>query len=429
MGTTIKKPAAFSKRIEFREWRELLENLGEIGEQVPVCLRRGCSRSVHRMHPWENCHRFLVAIAKGKRMTARPINRLRLLISAVSLMLFAPGVAEAHVKWFCGPIDGSLPPRPFRDVLTPLFVELLIFFAVVVAVGAMLDALIERMVSTPIISEDRSKVLCDVIVRLGLATYALCLWRNLALVLWADTSNSSILTPDLYGTAGFVGYLQLTIAVAVLIPRLSLIAAGGLMLLYMMGVAKFGLFYMIDYLFFPGLAAYIALGDPLVSLYPWLQRLRVSILIGSLGLSLMWTAVEKFLFPQWTISVLLIHPGVTAGFSFDTVATIAGFVEFSLAFYLLVGREILGRVGAVLLAIVFIAAMPEFGMLDIIGHIPVVVILLVTLLTGETPLQVLCRGNHVDIIRSGWTVSRLYILILIALIGLYYGLHALSVLI
>lgn len=360
-------------------------------------------------------------------MTHRPTNRSRLPGVTLSIVLLLPGVAQAHVKWFCGPIDGSLPPHPLHEVLTPFFFEMLIVFTAIVAVGAMLDALIARLVRGPIVGLDRSQTMCDVIVRLGVAIYALCLWRNLALVMWADAPNNSVLTPDLYGTDGFVGYLQLAIAVAVLVPRLSLVAAGGLMILYMMGVAKFGPFYMFDYLFFVGLAAYVALGDPLVERSGPLPRLRVPILIGSLGLSLMWTAVEKFLFPQWTVSVLVLHPSITAGFGFDTVATIAGFVEFSLAFYLLVGREILGRIGAVLLAIVFVAAMPEFGMLDIVGHIPVLVILLVALVTGETPLQSLCRGNHTEIVRSGWKVGRFYILVMTILVTLYYSLHALSV--
>ncbi|MBD8676884.1 hypothetical protein [Sphingomonas sp. CFBP 13720] len=344
----------------------------------------------------------------------------------LAALLCAPGVAEAHVKWFCGPIDSSASPKPFAQVVTPFFVELLAVFLGLVTVGAMLDALIARFARTPIVPIDRAAMLSDSLVRIGIGLYGLCLCGNLAVVMWADPSSGSVLTPDLYGTNRMVGYVQLAMAATVLIPRLSIVAAALLVGLYAVGIAKFGPFYMIDYLFFLGLAAYIALSDPRLGKFS-VHRFRVSILIGSLSLSLMWTAVEKFLFPQWTIAVLLLHPGVTAGQPFPTVATIAGFVEFTLAFYLLAGREILGRVGAVLLGIVFVAAMPEFGMLDVIGHIPVLLILLVALITGETPLQTLSRGSQPGILVSGWRVGVGYIVALATLMGLYYGLHALSV--
>ncbi|WP_242150207.1 hypothetical protein [Sphingomonas sp. BAUL-RG-20F-R05-02] len=267
----------------------------------------------------------------------------------------------------------------------------------------------------------------DIVVRIGLAVYAVCLWRNLAVVLWADDATGSVLTPEMVNRAHWIGLLQLVIAGMVLVPRLSLAASAGLFTLFAIGVARFGPFYMIDYLFFVGLAIYVALGQPVLRRRIHIASWRVSILTGSLSLSLMWTAVEKFLFPQWTIAVLLHHPGITAGFPFPSVATIAGFVEFSLSFYLLVGRAVLVRIAAVLLAGVFIMAMPEFGMVDVVGHIPVLIILVATLLQGETRLQQVFRGP----VSSPWASARAvlirYVAILTVLMSLYYGLHALSV--
>ncbi|MEG8027630.1 hypothetical protein [Sphingomonas aerolata] len=352
-----------------------------------------------------------------------PIRPAGLLLVGV---LGIPGVAEAHVKWFCGPIDGSAPPLPVGQVVTLLFLELFAIFVGLVMLGAMLDTVATRVAGKLAVDPERAGVASDVIVRAGVAVYALCLWGNLAVVMWADPSSGSLLTPDLYGAGPALGYVQLATAVVVLIPRLSIFAAAALVGLYLMGVAKFGLFYMIDYLFFLGIAAHLALGSPIGSRLA-ISRYRVPILIGSLSLSLMWTAVEKFLFPQWTISILVSHPGITAGQAFSTVATIAGFVEFFLAFYLLAGREILGRVGAILLGIVFVAAMPEFGMLDIVGHIPVILILVIALVTGETPLQIMCRGSDSGMLISGWKVGRAYVATLAVLMLLYYGLHALSV--
>ncbi|MBD8548808.1 hypothetical protein IFT82_19015 [Sphingomonas sp. CFBP 8760] len=267
----------------------------------------------------------------------------------------------------------------------------------------------------------------DLVVRLGLAVYAVCLWRNLAVVLWADDATGSVLTPEMVNRAHWIGLLQLAIAGMVLVPRLSLPAAAGLLTLFAIGVARFGPFYMIDYMFFVGLAIYVALGQPALRHQYRLASWRVSILTGGLSLSLMWTAVEKFLFPQWTIAVLLHHPGITAGFPFPFVATIAGFVEFSLSFYLLVGRAVLVRVAAVLLAGVFVMAMPEFGMVDVVGHIPVLIILVATLLQGETRLQQTLRGRAAGPWASSGAVLIRYLAVLAILMLLYYGLHALSV--
>lgn len=260
-----------------------------------------------------------------------------------------------------------------------------------------------------------------------MAVYAVCLWRNLAVVLWANDSTGSVLTPEMVNKDRLVGLLQLSIAGMVLVPRLSLLAASGLLGLYAIGVARFGLFYMIDYLFFVGLAIYVALGQPMMRRRIDLMSWRATILTGSLSLSLMWTAVEKFLFPQWTIAVLLHHPGVTAGFPFPSVATIAGFVEFSLAFYLLVGRAVLVRIAAVIFSFVFIMAMPEFGIVDVVGHIPVLVIFAATLLHGEIRLQRSFRGPASSALGSAASVMIRYVAVLATLMTLYYGLHAVSV--
>ena len=352
-------------------------------------------------------------------------SRLRHGLAFVACVLL-PGIAQAHVKWFCGPIDPSLPPAPLQQVLSQLFFTCLAGFATLVAFGGGCDAVLARVVPVPR-EGDRRGVIVDVVVRVGLAVYAVCLWRDLAVVLWADDATGSVLTPEMVDRDHLVGLLQLAIAAMVLIPRLSVAAAAGLLTLFGIGVGRFGPFYMIDYLFFVGLALYVALGQPALRRHLHLASWRVSILTASLSLSLMWTAVEKFLFPQWTIAVLLRHPSVTAGFPFPSVTTIAGFVEFSLSFYLLVGRAVLVRVAAVLLAGVFVIAMPEFGMVDVVGHIPVLIILVATLLQGETRLQLWFRGRTAGLLASVAAVAVRYVIVLTILMSLYYGLHAASV--
>ena len=360
-------------------------------------------------------------------MTVRFLPSPRIFALVFAVLCFPPDIAQAHVKWFCGVIDESLPPVPLNEVLSPLHVFGIFLFTALVATGGLIDALLARILPGASAKVDRVAIVGDVVLRLGMALYAFCLWRGLAIVPWADGMKGSLLTPELLSHNRFVDLLQFSIAFMILAPRLSILAAAGIAALYAMGAAKYGLFHMIDYLFFLGIAAYIALSDPLLKGYPGLSLWRVPVLTASISLSLMWTAVEKFLFPQWTISVLSIHPNLTAGYSFATVTAIAGFVEFSLAFYLLVGRAILGRLCALILMAIFVAAMPEFGIIDVVGHISVIVILLVVLLHGETRLQTVFRGGGSSVFKSFKGVGVLYLVTLSGLTLLYYGLHAVLV--
>ncbi len=359
-------------------------------------------------------------------MAVKFSSRSRIYALMIAVLWSLPGIAQAHVKWFCGVIDQSVPPAPPGEVLSHLYLTGLIGFTAAVMAGGVIDALLARFLPGTTAKSGKVAIIAEVILRLGMAIYALGLWLNLAVVPWADSASAAILTPELLAQGRLVALVQISIAVLVLIPRLSILAAIGIAALYAMGIAKYGSFYMIDYLFFPGVAAYLALSAPWLKRYHGLSTWRVPVLTASISFSLMWTAVEKFLFPQWTIFVLATHPGVTGGFPLATVATIAGFVEFSLAFYLLVGRAILGRVAAVLLMIVFLLAMPEFGMVDVIGHVSVISILLVVMLHGETRLQQVFRGDGTGVLASSARVGVRYVATLASLTMLYYGLHAVS---
>ena len=66
-------------------------------------------------------------------------------------------------------------------------------------------------------------------------------------------------------------------------------------------------------------------------------------------------------------------------------------------------------------------------MVDVVGHIPVLVILAATLLQGETPLQRAFRGPGASVLASATSVMVRYIVVLAVLMALYYGLHAVSV--
>jgi hypothetical protein len=93
--------------------------------------------------------------------------------------------------------------------------------------------------------------------------------------------------------------------------------------------------------------------------------------------SLLWVSVEKWMYPAWTYDILnheLHH--LTMGMDLPFLVMAAGFVEFSLAFLLLFGR-LSSQVSALVFLIIMAAAIPVVGMLDAVGHAPLLVVLLI----------------------------------------------------
>ncbi len=62
---------------------------------------------------------------------------------------------------------------------------------------------------------------------------------------------------------------------------------------------------------------------------------------------------------------------------------LASFVEFALAFHTLTGLELL-RLGIAGLGGIFLLAVQDFGKLDAIGHLPIIVSMAAMLLHGPT---------------------------------------------
>ena len=330
---------------------------------------------------------------------------------------FAPAAASAHVKWFCATADVSAPPVAPADVASPVFVACCAAFLVLVFAGTAADGVLARLWPGAVSSGGRLRRLEEGVVRAGVGLYCLALADRAAVVPWGHAG--AILTPELLDHDWAVGAVQVGVAAAVLWRRTCGLAGVGLLALLGVGVARYGVFHMTDYLYFVGLAAYLVLTsvrDP-----AW-RRWRLPALAGSLGFALMWTAVEKFLYPQWTAAILVTHPDLTFGLPGGVVIVIAGFVEFSLAFYLVVGQALL-RVAAAALMAVFVSAVPEFGTLDSVGHLPIVAILLAVCLRGGTPLQGALRLAGRGPVVNAAAVCGLYVATLGVMAGMYYGLQ------
>jgi hypothetical protein len=342
------------------------------------------------------------------------------LIAALSAIV--TGRAEAHVKWFCGAVDVTAPPLDLHGVLSPTLLVVGIGSLSLVSGGSAVDAVIERRWPGALWRNQHPEIIEELLVRVGVGLFLVMLWLNAGVAPWGTPRDRAILTPELLDNASWLGWLQLATAAMLLFRPSVPIAALGLATVYAVGIGRYGFFHMVDYAFFVGLALYFALSGPYFDRRPVLQRWRVPILTATVAFSLMWTGVEKLLYPQWAAAVLSAHPIVTMGFPASFVTVAAAFVEISVAFYLLVGRTLLS-VNAAIVILVLLAAVPEFGVLDTVGHLPLVSALLVVVLHGPTPLQrVAYPRRAAPVVMAAWT-GGLYVLAFAMIMAMYYALQ------
>ncbi len=125
----------------------------------------------------------------------------------------------------------------------------------------------------------------------------------------------------------------------------------------------------------------------------------------------MWASIEKWAYPNWTFPLLHAHPDLTLGMASLTYMTAAGVIEFGLGFGLLCG-PLVRRSAAFVLAIMFVSAIAEFGQVDAVGHLVIIVVLI--LLIGERKPDPLPKPL---LVVPGYAVS------LTAFLSFYYGLH------
>jgi hypothetical protein len=272
--------------------------------------------------------------------------------------------AVAHVKWFvnCNVSDA---PLPLYAVFTTTFFQYLVLFLLLFCLACMAERTAFGSIILRLLNRCTSPLhgRRDELLRAAAAvSFAL---------LWAD--GSIILTPELKASSFSLSAIQLLIPIY-LFSRATVPAAGvGIIVLYGYGVAAYGLFHMLDYPVFVGLGIFFMLS---VSRNVKLLALRSHVLRWTVALSLLWPAMEKFLYPSWVAAIAIVHPELTLGFPVATVITAAGIVEFGLSFALF-WTPLARRLAALALILLLTSATLDFGRVDGIGHLMIVVILLV----------------------------------------------------
>jgi hypothetical protein len=318
-------------------------------------------------------------------------------ISDVALL----STASAHVKWFA-PYDVPGQPVGLRDVFSSAFWLLVtgscfalwaICHAEKTAVGAAVLRVFNRF----------SRAVQSRIEELFRASTAVFF---LALSLLGDI----ILTPELTTDIAAISWLQAAIAVGMFWRPTLLLSAIGIGVLFVFGVVKYGAFHMMDYPIFLGAAVYLGLSSLQVK---GIFKLRpLDFARWGAAITLMWASVEKWAYPHWSIPILHVHPHLMVGLDRSFYMTAAGMVEFSLAFALL-WSPLVRRLAATALAAMFISAVFEFGRVDALGHLMIVMILL-TIVVDDAP----AAGRRPALAPAYYCAALFFV------IALYYVSHA-----
>jgi hypothetical protein len=323
------------------------------------------------------------------------------------IALLLPVPAAAHVKWFA-PYDVSQPPLPLGGVLGAHFLLVFAGFLLLIFGGTVLDRLVARS-DYGFAHPGRTEALEERLMRAGIGSFFVALFAT----------GGVILTPELRTEATWPAWMQGAIALSMLAARTLVLGALGIVVLYGHAVFEYGIFHLTDYPIFLGIAAYLALSSFDA---PRLRALRVPILMVTFCASLMWGAVEKWAYPQWTYPLLAAKPYLTLGIPAADFMVIAGFVEFALAFHILTGLGLL-RLGIAGLGLIFVAAIIDFGRLDAIGHLPVIVPLAVLFLHGPTPLHQRLHDVRRGLLAEANRAGLGFALAIALFIGAYWGLQ------
>jgi hypothetical protein len=321
---------------------------------------------------------------------------------AVLMNALYAGAASAHVKWFCA-YNVARQPDGLENVLCPDF-EFLTGLSIL---GLMTGSVLEGTVlgTAMLHALDRATVFVrenlEIIFRASCAFFFIAIWG----------AGGILLTPELKTGSVIVGAIQLGIAAGMLSRQTMPLSALGIFALFGIGVWDYGPFHLADYPIFLGIAAYLALVGGQTDFF----GIRpIDVLRYAAGITLMWASIEKWAYPEWSYPLFIQHPEMTMGFTPDFFMRAAGAVEFALAFSL-IWTPLVRRVGAIMLAAMFISAVSEFGKIDLIGHSLIVVALFGIIADN---------GGASWRLRDSWVLPVSYAASLALFLSAYYFGHA-----
>jgi hypothetical protein len=335
---------------------------------------------------------------------SRLARRLRL-TALIPLSLFIDALlansASAHVKWFCA-FDVAGQPLGLENVLCPDF-ETLTGLSIV---ALMSGCLVEGTPVGAVMVDALNRVTRLIRDNLELIARAACAFFFIAI--WGV--GGVLLTPELKTDSTLIGALQLGIAAGMLSRRTMPLSGLGIAIIYAVAVWNYGIFHLADYPVFLGFAAFLALTGLQTNLF---GMRPIDVLRWAAGITLMWASIEKWAYPEWSYPLFIVHPSMSLGFTPEFYMRAAGAVEFALAFSL-IWTPLVRRIGAIMLAAMFISAVVPFGKIDLIGH-SLIIVALFGIVADD--------GGARARLRHSWFIPFAYAASLIVFLGAYYLAH------
>lgn len=324
-------------------------------------------------------------------------------ILTIAVCVTYPSSASAHVKWFCA-YDVAGQPQTLANVLCPDFEQLTGLALLVLLAGCFLEntivgaALLRAINSVTSVPQRNTEIL----MRATCGFFFVAIW----------TMGGVILTPELKSASPYISWLQITVAAGLIWRRTLPISGLAIAALYGIAINEYGIFHLMDYPIFLGVAAYLALTG--------LQRtffgLRpLDVLRWAAGVTLMWASIEKWAYPEWTLPIFITHPAMSMNYDIAFFMRAAGVIEFTLAFALL-WTPLVRRSAAIMLAGIFISAISEFGKLDAIGHSAIIAVL-IAVAADNTPSRKRGRSWRPLLAPVGYGLS------LAGFLAIYYAAH------
>lgn len=274
------------------------------------------------------------------------------LIPVLLIAAYSP-TAEAHVKWFAAFSFGDK-PASVQDIITPTAIALALLSAVVIALLVPIDLRLAEQVWYQRINRwlesfSENSVL---IMRVGTGAVMLMVWQA-----------NAMLAPELPILSSWIGWFQFVIALLLLFRATTPLAGVGVLFLYGIAAVQFGLFHMLDYVYYIGIAIYLMVCN---ASNPRIRGLGLPALYATVGFSLCWVALEKLVYPEWGLYILSTNPQLTLGLDPQFFLTAAAFVELSLGYLLIIC--LLQRPLSLVITLVFFSTTTLFGKTEVIGH-------------------------------------------------------------
>jgi hypothetical protein len=303
--------------------------------------------------------------------------------------------AQAHVKWFAPYIIGA-PPQPIAATLTDIWfwtalALVLVFF---LATRAVLDSL-----SAPLWRR------ADDFMRVTIGVFFVAIFAV----------GGVYLTPDLKTPSELVSWAQLLIAALIFSRRTQPLAAAGIIALWALALRDYDLFHLLDYLALGvSAAAYLVLEAS--DKEHW-RKHRFEALRWGVAIALMWSALEKFAYPDWFYPLVEEKPFLTFGMARDAFIPMAGVAEFTLGFGL-IWTPLIRRLSAIALFVIFNAAVYPFGRIDLVGHALIMGTIVIIAADPERQVHILPAIRQ----RLAAVPAGLAVVVMVFATG-YWGLH------